>query len=112
MDGTTYNFLGVPNVPGTQSQEAVQKSLEVRRIYLSNFTGTRTYALEQFTSTQSIFVLTAGPIDLTVSFLSPVEVASVTFLSIPHLTEHLFPAEQFDQSITSVLLSFFVGGCK
>lgn len=32
------------------------------------------FTLPQFTSTQSIFVLTAGGIDLTVSFLSPVEV--------------------------------------
>ncbi|KAI0952144.1 hypothetical protein AcV7_008040 [Taiwanofungus camphoratus] len=64
VDGTTYNFLGVPNVPGTQSQEAVQKSLE-------------------FTSTQSIFVLTAGPIDLTVSFLSPVEPSNLINQSLP-----------------------------
>lgn len=28
----------------------------------------------QFTATQSIFVLSAGPVDVTVSFLSPVEV--------------------------------------
>lgn len=28
----------------------------------------------QFTSTQSVFVMTAGPVDLTIAFLSPVEV--------------------------------------
>ena len=28
----------------------------------------------QFTSTQSIFTMTAGPVDLTATFLSPVEV--------------------------------------
>ena len=29
---------------------------------------------EQFTSTQSVFVMTTGPVDLTITFLSPVEV--------------------------------------
>ena len=31
----------------------------------------------QFTATQSTFVMTAGPVDLTVNFLSPVEVGDV-----------------------------------
>jgi len=53
VDGAAYNFLGDPDVAG--AQKAVQKSL-------------------QFTSTQSIFVMTAGPVDLTATFLSPVEV--------------------------------------
>jgi len=33
----------------------------------------------QFTSTQSIFVMTAGPVDLNVNFLSPVEVHTLLF---------------------------------
>lgn len=58
VDGATYTFLGDPVVPGAES--AIQKSLE-------------------FTSTQSIFVMTAGPVDINVNFLSPVE----TSLSSP-----------------------------
>lgn len=58
VDGATYTFLGDPVVAGAES--AVQKSLE-------------------FTSTQSIFVMTAGPVDINVNFLSPVE----TSLSSP-----------------------------
>ncbi|KAI0347134.1 DUF1793-domain-containing protein [Trametopsis cervina] len=64
VDGTSYNFLGVPNVPGTNGQKAVQKS----------FT---------FTSTQSTFVMAAGPIDLTVQFLSPVEPNDLVKQSLP-----------------------------
>ncbi|KAJ7129539.1 DUF1793-domain-containing protein [Mycena epipterygia] len=54
VDGTTYTFLGVPAVAGTTFSKAVQKS-------------------SKFTATQSIFVLSAGPVDITVTFLSPVE---------------------------------------
>ncbi|KAI0677168.1 DUF1793-domain-containing protein [Trametes maxima] len=64
VDGATYNWLGVPAVGGTTTTKATQKSL-------------------QFTSTQSIFVLTAGPIDLTVTFLSPVEPADLVNQSLP-----------------------------
>ncbi|KAI0650359.1 DUF1793-domain-containing protein [Trametes meyenii] len=64
VDGTTYNWLGVPAVAGTTTTKATQKSL-------------------QFTSTQSIFVLTAGPIDLTVTFLSPVEPSDLVNQSLP-----------------------------
>ncbi|KAI0683606.1 DUF1793-domain-containing protein [Cytidiella melzeri] len=64
VDGTSYNFLGVPSVPGTTTQKAVQKSLT-------------------FTSTQSTFILSAGPIDLTVNFLSPVEPDDLVKQSIP-----------------------------
>ncbi|PCH41118.1 DUF1793-domain-containing protein [Wolfiporia cocos MD-104 SS10] len=64
VDGTSYNFLGVPDVPNTNAQKAVQKSSE-------------------FTSTQSIFVLTAGPIDITISFLSPVEPSDLLNQSLP-----------------------------
>ncbi|KAJ7082033.1 DUF1793-domain-containing protein [Mycena belliarum] len=54
VDGAAYSFLGVPSVPGANYTRATQKSFE-------------------FTATQSIFVLAAGPVDLTVTFLSPVE---------------------------------------
>lgn len=61
VDGATYTFLGDPVAAGAIS--AVQKSIE-------------------FTSTQSIFVMTAGPVDINVNFLSPVE----TSLSSPSLS--------------------------
>ncbi|KZT12529.1 DUF1793-domain-containing protein [Laetiporus sulphureus 93-53] len=64
VDGTSYNFLGDPDVPNTSAQKATQKSSE-------------------FTSTQSIFVMTAGGIDLTVTFLSPVEPSDLLNQSLP-----------------------------
>ncbi|KAI0265444.1 DUF1793-domain-containing protein [Gloeopeniophorella convolvens] len=63
VDGQAYNFLGDPGgVNG--ALKAVQKS----------FT---------FTSTQSVFVMTAGPIDLTATFLSPVEPTDLVKQSTP-----------------------------
>ncbi|KAH7914231.1 hypothetical protein BJ138DRAFT_452039 [Hygrophoropsis aurantiaca] len=64
VDNTTYNFLGAPVVAGTDAVLATQKSAE-------------------FTSTQSIFVMTAGPVDLTANFLSPVEPTNLVNQSIP-----------------------------
>ncbi|RDB22588.1 Glutaminase A [Hypsizygus marmoreus] len=64
VDGKAYSFLGAPNVPSATFTKAVQKSF-------------------QFTSTQSIFVLSAGPVDLTVTFLSPVEATDLVKQSIP-----------------------------
>ncbi|KAF9464433.1 DUF1793-domain-containing protein [Collybia nuda] len=64
VDGQAYSFLGTPNVPGTTFNKAVQKS-------------------SQFTSTQSIFVLSAGPVDITVTFLSPVEATDLVKQSTP-----------------------------
>jgi len=58
VDGTSYNFLGNPGVPGADFKAATQKSLT-------------------WTSTQSNFVMTAGPVDLNITFLSPVEVCLV-----------------------------------
>ncbi|KAJ7031515.1 DUF1793-domain-containing protein [Mycena alexandri] len=63
VDGTSYSFLGSASVDGVSFTKATQKS----------FT---------FTTTQSIFVLSAGPVDITVTFLSPVETDLVK-LSIP-----------------------------
>ncbi|KAJ6628763.1 hypothetical protein B0H10DRAFT_2209222 [Mycena sp. CBHHK59/15] len=64
VDGTAYVFLGAPAVSGSTFSKATQKS-------------------SQFTSTQSIFVLSAGPVDLTVTFLSPVEPNDLVKQSIP-----------------------------
>ncbi|EPS94710.1 hypothetical protein FOMPIDRAFT_1054860 [Fomitopsis schrenkii] len=64
VDGASYSFLGSAGVSGANFQQATQKSAE-------------------FTSTQSIFVLTAGGIDLTVSFLSPVEPSDLLNQSLP-----------------------------
>ncbi|KAJ7682671.1 DUF1793-domain-containing protein [Mycena polygramma] len=63
VDGTPYSFLGDPGitVPFTK---AIQKSME-------------------FTSTQSIFVMSAGRVDLTVTFLSPVEPNDLSKQSFP-----------------------------
>ncbi|KAJ7142411.1 DUF1793-domain-containing protein [Mycena epipterygia] len=63
VDNQSYSFLGAPSVNGLSFTKATQKS----------FT---------FTSTQSIFVLSAGPVDLTITFLSPVETDLVK-MSIP-----------------------------
>lgn len=63
VDGAAYVFMGAPSVPATFSK-ATQKS-------------------SHFTSTQSIFVLSAGPVDLTVTFLSPVEPDDLVKQSIP-----------------------------
>jgi hypothetical protein len=62
VDGVAYTFLGTPNVAGAQA--AVQKSFS-------------------FTSTQSKFVLTAGGIDLTANFLSPIETTDLVKQSTP-----------------------------
>ncbi|TFK43420.1 DUF1793-domain-containing protein [Crucibulum laeve] len=64
VDGKAYSFLGAPNVPGAAFTKATQKS-------------------SQFTSTQSIFVLSAGPIDLTITFISPVEPTDLVKQSTP-----------------------------
>lgn len=64
VDGQAYSFLGAPVVSGASFNKAVQKS-------------------SHFTATQSVFVLSAGPVDLTVTFLSPVEPTDLVRQSIP-----------------------------
>ncbi|KAF9523492.1 DUF1793-domain-containing protein [Crepidotus variabilis] len=64
VDGKAYSFLGAPAVSGATFTKAVQKSTS-------------------FTSTQSTFVFSAGPVDLTVSFLSPIEPTDLVKQSIP-----------------------------
>ncbi|KAJ7836329.1 hypothetical protein B0H14DRAFT_3460711 [Mycena olivaceomarginata] len=64
VDGISYTFLGTPVVDGCQLHQATQKSFS-------------------FTSTQSTFVLSAGPVDVTATFLSPVEPTDLVKQSIP-----------------------------
>ncbi|KAF9076791.1 DUF1793-domain-containing protein [Rhodocollybia butyracea] len=64
VDGVPYSFLGTPSVPAAKFNLATQQSVT-------------------FTATQSTFVLAAGPIDLTVNFLSPVEPTDLVKYSIP-----------------------------
>ncbi|KAJ7044468.1 DUF1793-domain-containing protein [Mycena alexandri] len=63
VDGTAYSFLGDPGI-GAPFTKATQKSME-------------------FTSTQSIFIMSCGPIDLNVTFLSPVEPSDLSKQSFP-----------------------------
>lgn len=72
VDGTAYTFLGAPSVPNTSPALAVQKSMTVSSYYYLMMS--QSLNIKQFTATQSTFVMTAGPVDLTVNFLSPVEV--------------------------------------
>jgi hypothetical protein len=64
VDGTAYSFLGNTIINGVSFNKAVQKS-------------------STFTATQSVFVLTAGPVDITVTFLSPVEPKDLLKQSLP-----------------------------
>ncbi|KAJ4001761.1 hypothetical protein F5050DRAFT_1721221 [Lentinula boryana] len=64
VDGVAYSFLGAPAVSGATFTQATQQSFS-------------------FTSTQSTFVLSAGPVDLTVNFLSPVEPTDLVKQSVP-----------------------------
>lgn len=73
VDGTAYIFLGAPSgVDGTR--KAVQKSVSVCSVFGIDFGSSALTPLAQFTSTQSQFVLTADKVDITVTFLSPIEV--------------------------------------
>ncbi|KAJ3908017.1 hypothetical protein F5879DRAFT_794476 [Lentinula edodes] len=62
VDGVAYSFLGESSV--TNFTKATQVSAE-------------------FTSTRSIFVLSAGPVNLTVTFLSPIEPEDLVKQSFP-----------------------------
>ncbi|KAJ7590931.1 DUF1793-domain-containing protein [Mycena floridula] len=64
VDGVAYSFLGIPDVAGATFTKATQKSAK-------------------FTATQSIFVMSAGPVDLTINFLSPVEPKDLVKQSLP-----------------------------
>ncbi|KAJ7232842.1 hypothetical protein B0H12DRAFT_1239497 [Mycena haematopus] len=70
VDGKSYSYLGAASVSGSPFTQATQKS----------FT---------FTSTQSIFVLSAGPVDVTVTFLSPVDATDLVRQSIPFSYMHV-----------------------
>ncbi|KAI1794379.1 DUF1793-domain-containing protein [Ganoderma leucocontextum] len=64
VDGQAYVWMGTPGIPNVNVTKATQKTL-------------------QFTSTQSVFVMTAGPVDLTITFLSPVEPSDFVNQSLP-----------------------------
>ncbi|TRM67680.1 hypothetical protein BD626DRAFT_104598 [Schizophyllum amplum] len=63
VDGKPFSFMGTP-AADADFEKAVQKSVEI-------------------TSTQSIYVMTADTVDLTVTFLSPVEPSDLVKQSIP-----------------------------
>ena len=72
VDGQAYLWMGQPGIPNVSITHATQKSLQVSSasvLYVD-----RVLSRAQLTSTQSVFVMTAGPVDLTITFLSPVEV--------------------------------------
>ncbi|KAE9407196.1 DUF1793-domain-containing protein [Gymnopus androsaceus JB14] len=64
VDGDAYSFLGDPDVSGAAFAKATQVSAE-------------------FTSTQSIFTLKAGSIEVTATFFSPIEPTDLVKQSIP-----------------------------
>ncbi|KAL1665396.1 hypothetical protein GGF50DRAFT_126410 [Schizophyllum commune] len=64
VDGESYSFLGAPSVPGASFSNAVQTS-------------------SKYTSTQTTFTMTAGSVDLTISFLSPIEPDDLVRQSTP-----------------------------
>lgn len=64
VDGTSYVWMGEPNVPNTRFNKTVQQSVTI-------------------TATQSTFVMTAGPVALTIIFLSPVEPTDLVNQSFP-----------------------------
>ncbi|KAJ6515169.1 DUF1793-domain-containing protein [Mycena vitilis] len=83
VDGTPYSFLGDPGITAPFTK-TIQKSME-------------------FTSTQSIFVMAAGRVDLTVTFPSPVEVGSTRPVAVLRLTGVV--AERSEQAVISVFLN-------
>jgi len=79
VDGKAYCFLGAPNVPRANFTKATQKMSKVCLTIF--FLSIQLYFPPQFTPTQSIFVLSAGPVDITVTFLNPIEVSVVSAFS-------------------------------
>jgi hypothetical protein len=73
VDGASYSFLGQPVVQGADFKLVVQKSATVRLTVDYKDGCMLTCPPSQFTSTRSEFVLSAGGIDITATFLSPVE---------------------------------------
>ncbi|TBU30301.1 DUF1793-domain-containing protein [Dichomitus squalens] len=64
VDGQAYIWMGQPGIPNVNINKATQQSLQI-------------------TSTQSVFVMTAGPVDLTITFLSPIEPSDFVNQSLP-----------------------------
>ncbi|KAJ3740823.1 hypothetical protein DFH05DRAFT_1507212 [Lentinula detonsa] len=73
--GATLGWAGLVNVDGAAYSFLGESSV-------SNFTKATQISAE-FTSTRSIFVLSAGPVDLTVTFLSPIEPDDLVKQSLP-----------------------------
>lgn len=71
VDGKVYTYMGNPTVDDKPMAELAQQ------------TGTAT------TPTQTHFFLTAGPLNLTVTFFSPVEINDIQRQSIPLSYAHL-----------------------
>ena len=76
MDGQFYNYSG----PG---QRAVQKDIIVRPNLFLGVYFANVESLSKFTSTKTIITMVCGGVDLTATFLSPIEVRS--FISYPDL---------------------------
>ncbi|KAL1712103.1 DUF1793-domain-containing protein [Schizophyllum commune] len=64
VDGEAYSFLGASSVPGASFSKAAQTS-------------------SKYTSTQTTFTMTAGSVDLTINFLSPIEPDDLVRQSTP-----------------------------
>ncbi|EJF56480.1 hypothetical protein DICSQDRAFT_93645 [Dichomitus squalens LYAD-421 SS1] len=90
VDGTAYVWMGAPGVPNTTFTKATQKSL-------------------QWTSTQSSFVMTAGPVDLNITFFSPVEPSDLVNQSLP-LSYYSISAASNDQNSHKVQVYVDISG--
>ena len=65
VNGQTYEFMGTPN------QDPIGTTLKAKQTGL------------KVTPTQSIFTFTAGPVELTVDFFTPIDPVDLKRLSIP-----------------------------
>ncbi|KAF5369606.1 hypothetical protein D9757_010466 [Collybiopsis confluens] len=83
VDNASYSFLGDPVVSGAVFTKATQLSA-------------------QFTSTQSIFIFTAGPVQITVTFLSPIEPTDFVKQSLPlsYLSVSAVPTDGSSHSVS------------
>ena len=66
----------------------------------------------QVTPTRTIFVLHAGPMNVTVNFLTPIEVRDSAFRMAWLLSQHFGapPAQRLGQAVHAVLLRICGGG--
>ncbi|KZT12530.1 DUF1793-domain-containing protein [Laetiporus sulphureus 93-53] len=82
VDGTSYNFLGVPAVADTSFGKSTQQSLIM-------------------TATKSEFVMTAGAVDLTITFLTPIEPGDIVNMSLPfaYMAMSVTPTDNNNHSV-------------